>query len=260
MAEHEHGFRAQVVVCVREGAPEERLDAEQIEVVRGHDGSVHAIGLAAAQQHERHGVVLDNVLDGREPGAVLGDFRNREPCVWLKDSRRRLPDAHQFVSVSVRQRLQEDVVDDRKDRGVGADPEAERQHGRQRVARRAREHAHAVPDVLSQVVPERGAADVADFFVNATDAAKIAQRRPARFVRRHSPAHALFDLHLEVERHLVLDLVVEPALPPGQPERLKKTQEHVVPQASTMRVTAAETWAQVSVSRASCFSPARVSR
>ena len=120
----------------------------------------------------------------------------------------------QLVAVAVGQRREQDAVDGGKNRGVGADAEAERQDGGHRVAGRSQEHAHAIARVLAEIVPEGGAADVAHFLLHAIDAAEVAERRAARLDRRHPGADPRVDLHLQMERQLALDVVVQPAAPP----------------------------------------------
>ena len=168
-------------------------------------------------------MVLGDVPDGREVVSVVGHLRDRHAGVGAADARRGLADEHELVAVAVRQRREQDAVDDGKNRGVGADAEAERQDGSQGVAGRSQEHPHAVARVLPEIVPEGGAADVAHFLLHAIDAAEVAERRTPRLGRRHPGANPRVDLHLQMKRQLALDVVVQPAAPPHQPHGLDDT-------------------------------------
>ena len=61
-----------------------------------------------------------------------------------------LPDHDDAVRIGIRQRLEHDAADDAEDRGGCADPERQRQHGRNGKARRAQKRPHGKAQVLHQ--------------------------------------------------------------------------------------------------------------
>ena len=83
----------------------QRLHAEHVEEVRRHHPAQHAVRLAAVEQRERHPVVLDEAVEGRELLPVVADLLDRERDVGRAGPLRLLPGKHQLVPVGVRQRL-----------------------------------------------------------------------------------------------------------------------------------------------------------
>ena len=65
-----------------------------------------------------------------------------------------LPDDREPIGIAVRQRLQQQRVDDAEDRGVRADAERQRGDGDEAEARRAQQQPRAVAKVLKQDVIE----------------------------------------------------------------------------------------------------------
>ena len=79
--------------------------------------------------------------------AELGDFGDGKQHVFDAAALRCLAQVHQLIAVAMRQRLQQHAVDDAEDRRVGADPQSQRQHERQGVARRMRQAAQGKTEV-----------------------------------------------------------------------------------------------------------------
>jgi hypothetical protein len=75
-------------------------------------------------------------------------FRGRG--AWVRAARRRVHERHDPVGIGERHRLEQDGVDDGKDRGVGADTERQRRHGGGREAAVLAEHPERVSHVLEE--------------------------------------------------------------------------------------------------------------
>ena len=81
IAQHDHRGRAGLVVANAKRAAKQWLHAERIEVVRGHDASLHALRLAAPQKVERHRVILGQCIERARLRAQVGEFLDGEPGV-----------------------------------------------------------------------------------------------------------------------------------------------------------------------------------
>ena len=152
VAEDEDRLGPEVVVGVAERPAVQRLHAEHVEEVRRHHPGQHAVRLAPVQQRERHAVVLDEAVHGRELLPVVAYLLDREGDVGRAGPLRLLPGEHQLVPVGVGQRPQQDPVDEAEDGGVGADAEPEGQHHGQGVPRRPEQRAQTVACVPYQRV------------------------------------------------------------------------------------------------------------
>ncbi len=149
VAEHHDRFHSEVIVCVNERAAEGGRDAQHLEEIGGDDAGVDAVGIALVEHHERHRVVLDEIADGRQALAVGDQLRDRHAGVRHVRPRGGLLDQDQLIASSERQRLQQDAVDDREHRRVGADAKRQNQHRGDGVARRAPQRPPPERDVLS---------------------------------------------------------------------------------------------------------------
>ena len=258
VAEHEHRLGALVVVGIGEGAADERPDAEHVEeVVRDHAGG-HPVGLAAPQQIEVHLVELHQAVQAGELLAVVVELLDRDAEVLLVGQRRGVADDHQPLAVGVRQRREEHAVHHAEDRRVGADAEAQREHGDRGVAGRLPQGAGGVAHVLHAVVEPADAAGVARLLDVPGHRPEVLQRPGAGGLGIESLPHVLLGLHVEVERHLGVQLPIE--LLTGH-ERLESL-PHGMPQLSTDRIlaTAPVIRSHDACSSRSCFCPALVRR
>ncbi len=132
VADNQHRVGAERIVGGREGAAENRRDAEHVEEIMGHDADVHAIRFAALEQIEVHLVILDERVEGVRLRAVVVQLLNRDADRRAAGERRRFAHEHEAIAVRIRQRLQQNAVDEAEDRSVRADAERQREHGEQR--------------------------------------------------------------------------------------------------------------------------------
>ena len=141
IGQHRDAGRVLAVVRLVERAPEHRMQPEDVEVVAGDHSGPHPPRLVAADHVEGHRRELGDAVEALALIAIVGDLGHREQRVVDLRQGRRLPQVDQTIAVGVRQRPQQHAVEHAEDRGVGPDPEAEREDERQGVAGRAGEAA-----------------------------------------------------------------------------------------------------------------------
>ena len=160
VAEQQHRFGPQVVVGVHERATEERLHPKHIEEVGGHDAGEYAVRFTPVEQGERHPVVLDKSVQTVELIPIVDDLLDREWNVLRASAKRLLSSQHQFLSILVRERLQEHPVDHAENRGVGANAQRQRHHDEQAVAGMVPEAACPIANVSDDGVDQPWLVDV----------------------------------------------------------------------------------------------------
>ena len=75
-------------------------------------------------------------------------IRDRNRGLGQPHQRIAVPDEHQPVRVAIRQRPQEDLIDQAEDRRIRTDPERQRQHRDERKDRLLEQRTKSVADVL----------------------------------------------------------------------------------------------------------------
>ena len=151
VTDHGHGRAARFVVLLgKKTAPQDRPDAQQIEIVRGRHHSPHALRFALSRQTHGSDIGGGDADETLLPVAHGLKIRigKRERIV------RAAPEAqgHHLVRAGeAGNRIEQCGVDPAENRGVRADAQREREDGDCGVAGRLRDHAQAVTNVL----PER---------------------------------------------------------------------------------------------------------
>ena len=152
VADHGDVLAAGLVFCFGEGAPERRLDAQNIEEIPGDARPAKLLGRAATGEREgfvgesgqpREGTVVSVHLLEAEPGE-----RPLPHTVELA----RFGDQDKAIGLAIRQRAQQQSVGDAKDGRVGADPDSqcENRHGKKNGA------LDEKPQGVANVLPESG--------------------------------------------------------------------------------------------------------
>ena len=218
VAQHQDGRCARLLVRVLERTPERRPHAEHVEEVRGDDARGDALGLRAAEQDEPHVVEFHESLEALRARAVVENLLIREAGVLDVGQRPLLPQHDEAVAVLIRQRAEQDAVDDAEDRRVGADPERHRQHDHDREARVAAEIAQPVAQVLGERLEQPRQPGVAHVVLDAIEGAERAHRRPPGVAGRHAGLDVLLGEHVDVESELLVEIVLE-AVPGGTATR-----------------------------------------
>jgi len=118
--------------------------------------------------------------------------------------------------VAIRQRVQQNAVDDAEDRGVRSDAEREREHGHDGKAGILAQHSCAISNVLPQRFQHRKASLISVSFLCGLNSSQFDHRLAARLFRRHAHAKIIFDVKLKMALDLlikfpVLALLVEQA-------------------------------------------------
>src|ERR1019366_512017 len=160
VADDGHAAGAELRIVVRPEQPAaERLDAEQVEVVRARHHRRPRVGLAGARplQPERKvaGEAGEYLLLIAIVLVVLIRARRQAEVARLDGLlvlREHLDDARRILN---RERMQKDGVDHGEDRRVGADAEGQRQHGHRRESRLLDQYARRKAQILPPAIHVR---------------------------------------------------------------------------------------------------------
>ena len=142
----------QVLVRVERAAALDRR-AEELEVVGRHLVGVQLLGHAAAGEVHDVGAVGRDVLD--DAGLVAPELELRGRAGAEGALRRGLLEHDQPIRFGKRHRLEQHRVDDREDRGVGADPQGQRSHCGEGEPRAVPEGPEGVLHVVEEVCHRR---------------------------------------------------------------------------------------------------------
>ena len=142
-----------VVFFIEKCAAEKRRNAHGAEKSGGGADAVNANRIARAGEIETSGFEYADILETfcvaleiLKCAGAPGNF-----VVAEVDAGRRLaPGEDDAFGVRIRERLEENGVDDAEDGGAGADAEREGEYGDDREARRFREHSQAILQILEQ--------------------------------------------------------------------------------------------------------------
>ena len=184
---------------------------KRVEEGAADEQAVDGIGLAAGRQVEAIVGPRDRAIEERR-GPALDLFPDRVgPAAVDHDER---------FGVAHRQRAQQHRVDQREDRGVGADAQAERQRRRHDEAGPLQQAADAVAHVLRDVVCPAGAAHVAAGFLHLLDAADLERGQAPRLAFADARVDERADAALDVILQLAIEVAIErrsttPAVPPA---------------------------------------------
>ena len=124
-----------------------------------------------------------------------------------------LDDPHELLRLRVRQRLEQECVDDGENGGVAADAGAERHDDDGREAARLPQHPGRYAEIAPQVLEQRQRARLAVAFLGLFDAAHCAPSRGACLVAGHAPPPELVFEDGQVRRHLPRELLFSPSGP-----------------------------------------------
>ena len=150
---------ADVGFSLREQSSVRRLDSERVEQVLVDVCGTHAKRSIAGDEVR---LARRERADGRKGAVELAElhvFRRRDPELGEPERRKLRRQVHQPIGLRIPERPQDDAVDDRENRGVGADAERERQHGHGGEAGSAPQHAQPMTHIARHVVEPRGRAD-----------------------------------------------------------------------------------------------------
>ena len=154
VAEHDDLVAVRAIFLGAEGAAAQDRRAEQPEEIGGHPPRPKLFGKRSAGEVHDTGVERRDVAKHLRLLAVVHELGGRAAAVdALRRSRLQ---HHQPVGVGKRHRLEEDGVDDREDRGVGADAERQRRHRRGGEAPALPEHPQRLPQVLEEAFNHGG--------------------------------------------------------------------------------------------------------
>jgi hypothetical protein len=142
------------MVSLGEPTAEHRLNTERLEHAVGHGAQPRLLGVA--DPGYGHSAVCEEseVLEGPVFVAIGEVEIRRQPERAGIQTGRDVPQAHELVRLRVRQRLEQHGVDDTEDRGVRADSEREREHGRERERGPAQQPAKRIAKIASHGICE----------------------------------------------------------------------------------------------------------
>ena len=109
----------------------------------------------------------------------------------------------------VRKGLEENGVNHREDRGVGADAESQRGNGNQRESVILAERAKSITKILQKCIGERQALEVAVFFAELRDSTEAKLRLPTSFFGREAAVDIFDGEHFQVIAEFSCEILVK---------------------------------------------------
>jgi hypothetical protein len=144
----------------------------------------------------------------------------------------RLFDHHEFVAVWVRQRPQQELIDDGEDSGVAADAEGQRQDHGERKARAAPEPASGVPGVSRDIFDQAHRPLVVAAFLEPRQIAELPPGGASGVDVAQPVASVVACERIDMKRHLALHVSI-PRAPLEQGDdaanEARRSQGHVTP-------------------------------
>ncbi len=147
--EHRDVFGTGQRVLSCELASANRRDTEDRHQLRGDDGGIHTARLIRRSKVDRSRSVGADLLKRSVALGELDELRRRNPELVEAKRGELARDEDQALGRRVRQRLEDDAVDDAEDRGVGANPERQRQNRHGGVARALAQAAKGIHEILA---------------------------------------------------------------------------------------------------------------
>ena len=163
----------------------------------GVAGSCHGGGAGAPYAHVLEGSAISTasrVHAGRERGVLVHLAADRQPVV----------DPHQRVRPRIGQGLYQDSVHHAEERGIGADPERQREHDRQNESGLGANQAPGLTCGAQRAFGERERVHPVDLLADQRHVAQLSPRRGACRLKSHAAFDVLLGRHLHVERQLLL--------------------------------------------------------
>jgi hypothetical protein len=174
-------------------------------------------------------------------------------------------DAHrrQRLRVKARRLAEQELHRQAEDRGVRTDPEREREHRGRRETGGSPQGARRVRQVGERLLEPPEMPGRPRLFPDAQGRAELATSARQRVLARHPVLLQLVRAHLDVERHLVVELAVEARgaaelgeTPPERRHPIREPARHAVRITRWMAITS---FSNLFVSRSSCLRPSGVS-
>src|SRR6266849_8983924 len=193
-----------IVVGALQQPPQERLDADDLEVLSAHFLSPDVPGDAVGFQtkflylntsHSRKHVVFF---------AHIAHFRIRKKGGTVFGLKRHHPVCMRHIQLPQDQCLQDAENDD-----IGGNAERQDNDRSEGKARRAAQLAKGESEVLQQGIEKRAGARIAYLLLDLLDAAKLDARRAAGFARRHAGANIFLGQQFEVGANLLVEVSVD---------------------------------------------------
>ena len=138
---------ARLGLVVLESASDEGPAPERREERRSDRQRAQLFRLALGGEIDASHREQRGVLEGGRLGFPVDVVGNRDRCLGQAHEGIRVPDEHEPVGIAVRQRTEQDPVQEAENGSVGADAERQCQHGDGRKHRLLAERSDRVPDV-----------------------------------------------------------------------------------------------------------------
>ena len=255
---HEPSRPAAASVVVGDEQPTQRRpDAECVEAPRARPDALDRPHVAVVAQIEFR-IELTPGKRGAEAIRVTLDLfpDGIGPCLLAR--RRRINETGEPLGMVHGQYAKEETIDDRKDRGVGADTEcqgADHDGGERALTA---EDPERIAHVARQVIEERSMPPGANAFLDLIDAAEFHEREPPRF----GGCEAVLDLvgggHVDEGAHFVIQALLGAIAVNDPREDGRETMQEFHAPSSTLAI-ANDTRSHRRRCSSSCFRPLAVS-
>ncbi len=142
-------FGARQRVFARELPAANRRDPQGGHELGGDDGRRHAAGLVGGAYVARASAIRANLRERTIVLRELDELRCGHPELIEPELRKLARDENQPLRRRIRQRLQDDAVDDAEDGGIGANSQGQRQDRDRGITRALAQAAKRIREVLS---------------------------------------------------------------------------------------------------------------
>ena len=200
---------ASFTILGSETRTKDRIDAEQGKEIRGDSLDDNFLGLAISSEIVPHVGDISHAGENCASALPIEEIRRRNRVMRIGVLRIGFPDHYQAAWNVVRKWAEENGIDDRKNSGVCADAESEREDSDGGEARAALQHAERVTKIASALVEPANDVDGASVFLEEGGIAEAPLRFVTGILGRHSCGKVVRGAHLEVRTQLFVEFTVQ---------------------------------------------------
>ena len=255
-------MRAPFLFLTGEAAPDRRWCSERVEEAAGYGQGRKTLRIESAGEVVRPGIEGLELFERAGLFAIGVEVRRRgrvRPASGAVDGLHR----HQPVRLSIRQRPEQQRVDDAEHDSVGPDADGQRQEDYGGESRAAPHEPYGESKVLQRRLEDRDPTTISIGALHLLDASQLDQGVSAGFHGAHPESTVVVDVHLQVKSELVVQLAIQMAAvekaPHAGEEGSERPHDDCSPGARK-RPRIADVRCQSRVSRSTRFRPARVRR
>ncbi len=195
----------------RERPPEDGRHLHHRKEILGHLRADQDFGVARDSQRPADRVVTGDAIEHGRPLAPVHEVARRHAGSIDADLGVLVEDPDETFGIRVRQRTQDNAVDEREENGPDANPYALCSNRQKRHAGRGAQNSSRVNDLPRQLFYWEARATLGQPLASRSDAAKLNSSLPTRFRFVDATAHFLDHNRLDMVRELIGGVAVQTA-------------------------------------------------